>query len=78
MLSEAWTHYGERKGESRQTDDYICGERRMTILAGSGYSNYDDNNNGTDPFPLRHQTVSSSAVVAVPALKSSVSKTSGK
>ena len=52
MLSEAWTHYGERKGERRQTDDYICGERRrMTILAGSGYTNYDDNNNGTDPFP---------------------------
>ena len=38
MLSEAWTHYGERKGESSQivlTDDYICGER-MTILVPAG------------------------------------------
>ena len=38
MLSEAWTHSGERKGESSQivlTDDYICGER-MTILVPAG------------------------------------------
>ena len=30
----------------------------MTILAqaGSGYNNYDHNNNGTDPFRIRHQT----------------------
>ena len=88
LLSEAWTHYGERKGELSQivlTDDYICGERMILVRAGwlvqagSGHTNYDDNNNGTDPFRIRHQTVQCKQLpVAATALKSSVSKTSGK